>query len=286
VPDSDDRVSVTVAGSCGTSDYGYSGASADAREALERTNCYRNLMGLEPGVLHSVLDDATQSHADYMGRHDTITHYEDSSLSGYTGDAVWDRIETAGYPLAAGNSWSEVVAYGYGPTDAIDGWMETVYHRIPYTTPHWREAGYGQNGDYSSMSFVSPYPNGPRQAVIFPVDGQSDVPIDFNSDIEWPDPAPSHGVVGYPITLTVAAEDSSGGDNLYDLYVLDATLTDPSGREVDCIVSDPDDDDHLSNTAFMLPTSPLSRNTTYTATMVVEWDGIEETITATFTTES
>jgi hypothetical protein len=136
------------------------------------------------------------------------------------------------------------------------------------------------------MSFVSPYPNGPRQAVIFPVDGQSDVPIDFNSDIEWPDPAPSHGVVGYPITLTVAAEDSSGGDNLYDLYVLDATLTDPSGREVDCIVSDPDDDDHLSNTAFMLPTSPLSRNTTYTATMVVEWDGIEETITATFTTES
>ena len=62
------------------------------------------------------------------------------------------------------------------------------------------------------------------------------------------------------------------------------TLTDDSGREIDCIVSDPDDDEYLSNTAFMLPTSPMSRGTTYTATMVVEWDGIEETITATFTT--
>ena len=280
----DDRTAFTVDGSCGTPDYGYASPSADAREAIERTNCFRNLMGLEPGILHPVVDQATQAHADYMDRHDTITHYEESSKAGYTGDAVWDRLETAGYPLEPGNSWAEVVAYGYGPADAVDGWMETVYHRIPYTTPYWTEAGYGQNGLYSSMSFVSPYPNGPRTAVIYPVDGQRDVPVDFDSDIEWPDPAPDHGVVGYPITLTVAANSSSGGDNPYNLYVLDATLTDDSGREIDCIVSDPDDDEYLSNTAFMLPTSPMSRGTTYTATMVVEWDGIEETIRATFTT--
>ena len=280
----DGRTTFTVDDSCGTTDYGYASPSADAREAIERTNCFRNLMGLEPGVLHPVVDQATQAHADYMGRHDTISHYEEPTKAGYTGDAVWDRLETAGYPLEPGNSWAEVVAYGYGPADAIDGWMETVYHRIPYTTPYWREAGYGQNGQYSAMSFVSPYPNGPRTAVIYPVDGQRDVPLDFDSDIEWPDPAPDHGVVGYPITLTVAANRATDGDNPYGLYVLDATLTDETGREINCIVSDPDDDEYLSNTAFMLPLSPLSRGTTYTATMVVEWDGIEENISATFTT--
>ena len=136
------------------------------------------------------------------------------------------------------------------------------------------------------MSFVSPYPNGPRTAVIYPIDGQREVPIDFDSDTEWPDPAPSHGVVGYPVTVTVAAETAVGGYNPYALFIIEATLTDESGREIDCIVSDPDDDDYLNNTAFMLPISPLSPSTTYTAEMVIEWDGIEETIRSTFTTGS
>ena len=44
--------------------------------------------------------------------------------------------------------------------------------------------------------------------------------------------------------MTVAAETAVGGYNPYALFVIEATLTDESGREIDCIVSDPDDDDY------------------------------------------
>ena len=276
----------TVEDACGTSDYGYSNPTTDAKEGLARTNCFRNLMGLEPAVLHPILDAASQAHSDYMQTNDVLSHSEEPAQPGYTGDAVWDRIESAGYPLEGGRSWAEIISWGYTAADAVDGWVQTVYHRIPFTTPYIVEVGFGQTGSYSSMTFVSPYPNGSRTAVVYPIDGQRNVPIDFDSDTEWPDPAPSHGVVGYPVTVTVASNDAVDGNNYYGLYLLDATLVDESGAEIDCIVADPSEDEWLGNTAFMLPKAPLSRNTTYTATMVVEWGGAEETITARFTTES
>ena len=276
----------TVEEACETSDYGYGSPTPDAKEGLARTNCFRNLMGLEPAVLHPILDAASQAHSDYMQDNDILSHSEESSKPGYTGDAVWDRIESAGYPLEGGRSWAEIISWGYSAADAVDGWVQTVYHRIPFTTPYIVEVGFGQTGSYSSMTFVSPYPNGERTAVVYPIDGQRDVPIDFDSDSEWPDPAPSHGVVGYPVTVTVSSNSAAGGNNDYGLYLLDATLVDSNGTTVDCIVADPSEDEWLGNTAFMLPKAPLSRNTTYTATMVVEWGGVEETLTARFTTGS
>ena len=78
---------------CETEDFGYGSPSDDAKLGLDRTNCYRNLMALSHGVLDPLLDAATQSHAEYMATHNTMTHGEDSSKAGYTGDQVWDRIE-------------------------------------------------------------------------------------------------------------------------------------------------------------------------------------------------
>ena len=68
--------------SCDTLDPGHSSATDDAIEAIDRTNCYRNLMGIERGMLDADLDDASQIHADYMDRHDTLTHWEDPSKAG------------------------------------------------------------------------------------------------------------------------------------------------------------------------------------------------------------
>ena len=88
------------------------GSSDAALEALDRTNMYRATMNLEAGVLNPLLNKASQAHADYMACHDLITHQEDADNEGYTGEWVWDRMETAGYPLEPGRLWSEVVANG------------------------------------------------------------------------------------------------------------------------------------------------------------------------------
>ena len=264
---------------------GYGSATDDAVEAIDRTNCYRNLMGLSRGMLDPDLDAASQMHADYMDRHDTLTHWEDPSRPLYTGEWVWDRMEAAGYPVAPGQSWSEVVASGTTPAEAVDLWIGSVYHRIPFTMPYWLDAGFGQTGDFSSMSFVTPFPDGPRTAVMFPADGQDEVPTSFNSDTEVPDPAPSHGVVGYPVTVTaVASSVGSDWSNPYNVELVDAELVGPNGDLVDCLLSDPSTDDHLYVMATMLPVSPLQSESVYTATMTVRWGGSEETFVATFRT--
>ena len=275
----------SVDGACGTDTYGYGSPSRAAIEAIERTHCYRNLMGIEPGILDSDVDRASQSHADYMEGNDTLTHYEDPALPGYTGEWVWDRIETAGFDRAAGQSWAEVVSWGTSPEAAIDMWVGSVYHRIPFTMPYWLATGFGQAGDYSSMSFVTPYPDGPRTAVVFPVNGQTKVPPTFDSDTEWPDPAPDHGLVGYPISVTVAAPNiGPDGANPYGTVLVAASLTDDAGRALPVIELDPTGDDHMSVMVAIVPLDPLTALTTYTASMTVEWDGTEETFVTTFTT--
>jgi hypothetical protein len=94
-------------------------------------------------------------------------------------------------------------------------------------------------------------------------------------------------VVGYPITVTaVSTNVGSDWDNPYGVELVDGVLIGPDGSEIDCLLSDPSTDDHLSVMATMLPLAPLQRGTSYTATMTVHWDGSEETFVTTFITES
>ena len=259
--------------------------SAAATEAIERTNMYRSMMNIEAGTLDPLLNKASQAHADYMACHETITHQEDADDDGFSGEWVWDRMEAAGYPMEAGHLWSEVIAEGYSATEAIDGWVGSVYHRIPFTQPYWIEAGFGLTDRYAAMAIVTPYPDGPRTGVIYPVDGQTDVPIDFNSDWEIPDPDPERGIVGHPISVTVSAETSSGGiEDPYGLRLLEAVLSGPSGDEIAVVAVDPSDDSDLYTMAAMWPEEPLEPSTEYDAVMTVEWDGGQETFVTTFTT--
>ena len=54
------KPSSDVTAACETKTYGYTAPTASAQEALEQTNCYRNLMGLSRGKLNAQLDDAAQ----------------------------------------------------------------------------------------------------------------------------------------------------------------------------------------------------------------------------------
>jgi len=276
---------VTLEDACGTSEYGDDNASSAAKAALDRTNCYRNLLGLNPGLLDPALDEAAQSHADYMSRNNTVTHQQIAGTGGFTGEWVWDRFEAAGYPIQNGNSWGEVVAYGYeDPADAIDGWVETVYHRIPYTTPDWRELGYGQSGLYSAMGFVTRYPAQQSSAVLYPVQGQLDVPPTFQSDEEWPDPAPDHSLVGMPITVSVGAEDATNSQqNPYQLVLNEASLSGPDG-DLEFLALEPDNDSWLFNTIALVPVEPLQPGSRYEGMLDISWIGGDALLTVDFTT--
>jgi uncharacterized protein YkwD len=280
-------VPISVEEACGTDDYGYDTPSDDASSGLERTNCYRNLMGLDPTILEPHLDAAAQAHADFMHLHDTLGHTESEELEGYTGDHVWDRMDAAGYPRDSGQLWSEVVSRGFTPAEAIDNWMNTVYHREALTLATWYGCGFGQAGEYSSMAQVMAYPDLVRRAVVYPVDGQIDVPTTFNSNSETPDPAPDHWYVGSPVTVTVVDTDVSGSDhNIYQLQLEAAQLLGPDDTEVEVLVLSPVDDSDLGSMVALVPVTPLVPDTTYRAELTVTWTGQTETVTTEFTTAS
>jgi uncharacterized protein YkwD len=237
---------------CGTDVWGYEpgGPPDDAAQALDQVNCYRALLGLDPGVLHPQLDAAATAHAAYMDGQQVLAHEEDAQNEGFTGERVWDRIEKAGYD-AGDQHVTELVAVGPGPRGAIDLWMNSVYHREVLTMPTWDAMGFGSSGAYTALAAVYPDPEG---VVLYPADRQDDVPTRFDTDLESPDPLPDHGVVGSPLTVTGAS-------------VAAATLTGPEG-EVELLFIRPGADDDLDFMTAMLPVEPLSGSTEYT--LVVE----------------
>ena len=150
------RVS-SIDDACDALDPGYGSATDDAVEAIDRTNCYRNLMGLERGLLDPDLDAASQIHADYMDRHDTLTHWEDPSKALYTGEWVCDLKETAVYPVEPGQSWSgSSPGARHRPRPSISGSAaSTTASRSPCPTGLMPDS---VRPETSSMSFVTPSP--------------------------------------------------------------------------------------------------------------------------------
>ena len=277
---------VSVDDMCKTFDYGDDDASDDAKAGLERTNCYRRLMGLDAAELEPHLDIAAQKHAEYMATNNTLTHEEDKDADGYTGESVWDRADTAGYDLAYTTVMSHVVSQGYGPEAAVDGWMNSVYHRIPFTVPNVAGTGFGQQDRYSSMAFVTDYTSESAAAVLYPVDGQIDVPPSFNSDFEEPDPAPGASYVGPPITVTVSSKTAPGSDtNPFVLELVDASLSGPDG-DVELITLTPDTDEYVFQAIALVPSETLQPDADYDVSVDVTWTGGEQTLSATFHTAS
>ncbi len=282
--DADVIDTVVLDEACATDTYGYDTPSDDAIAALERTNCYRNLMGLEPASLEQRLDQAAQAHAEYMVNHG-LNHWQDPSHQDYTGEWAWDRAEAAGYGCM-NCSIGEVLAQGVSPDGAVDLWMNSVYHRVPFTQHGWTDAGFGSAGAFSAMTIVSPFPESEDRLVAYPVHGQLEVPTSFQSDSEWPDPAPGLSLVGYPVTVTVVSTTyaAASGVNPYDIELLEATFSGPDG-DVDHLQLEPASDDSLYYTVCLLPTSALEAGETYEVEVRVAWAGDnEETATTVFTT--
>lgn len=244
-----------------------SGESPPAEVAIAYANAYRALMGLPTGEVDPMVETAARSHVQYMARHGMLSHVEQRGAGGFTGESVKARVKAAGFSVKSA-SYFEVVSMGNSWIQAIDEWMNSVYHRLPFTVPVWTAVGFGEQGDFAEMTMVTPYPMaGP--ALLYPVDGQEYLPSVFDSDSEWPDPAPGRGLVGTPITLTRFGAE---------LELVSARL-DP---DVPLIVVEPND--LLRGMVAVLPEVPLAPGGTYTATLEVRVDGRLERHTSTFTT--
>ena len=122
--------------------------------------------------------------------------------TGFTGADVQTREVAAGYPQA--EAYTEVAtSFGNDPTDAVPSWIDTVFHRIPLLDPWTVDMGYGGATGCDAIDIGRGMSTAPTKTiVVYPYDGQTNVPPSW-SGLEGPEPpAPTGGFPSsYPINI-------------------------------------------------------------------------------------
>ncbi len=234
--------------------------------ALEQVNRYRAAAGLTAIAYDPALGAAAQAHAEYLAANPDQwardVHGEVPDAPGFTGRRPADRAARHGYRGGAG----EIIHFAGPAEKAVDGWMETLYHRLPLISPNTAEMGYGtgmsRDGRYVNVLNYGVAPADGPQEVAWPHPGQTDVPTGWDGR-EVPDPFRLHpgasGPVGYTITLTF-------GGQVRSLQLTEATLRGPEG-EAAALLFDPVTDDRLTDTVALIPAEPLLPHSRYTVQM-------------------
>jgi uncharacterized protein YkwD len=164
---------------------------------------------------------------------------------------------------------SDISIGDYEPTDAVDSWMATLYHRVPILEPHLQTIGFGcargrRQGWITVLNVTHGRASSARPAAIFfPAPDQIDVPLSFPNGGEEPNPIPEDkdGRAGYPITAFFPIREP--------LLEASGRLADSKGAPIRCWVStpeklaNPDFKAHQGNTVCLIPQGPLAANTTY-----------------------
>jgi uncharacterized protein YkwD len=256
-----------------------------AARVVRRLNAIRRQAELQPVELDDELSRGCRMHARYL-----VVNARRPEVRGMGAHAEIDTLPGAS-PEGAKTAKSSVIAIGdYEPSDAVDGWMSTLYHRIPVLEPGLRKVGFGaargaRLGWVTVVDISTGRDKSPRAgAVYWPVAGQTDVPLHFPPGGETPDPIPldKTGRAGYPITAFYP----------FQLPLMKSTgrLQDSQGRDVPCWFSSPEQPanpmfvKHQGTTVCLIPKEPLKPKETYRATFEGQIAGDAVTKSWTFTT--
>ncbi len=255
-------------------------ANSATRAGVERLNCHRDLMGLEPVYLDPVLSAAAQAHADYIAATEEYGHGQsDPGHPLFTGIDARERAEFQGIDIdMSAEALLEVVSFhsdGADPALSVDDWMDSVYHRAPLALPQLSAVGVGSADVFDVMELIAPWEGGDGvTSAVYPGDGMRGVPPSFDSDRESPDPAPDRGVVGYPVTVSFLVAEAGGGTNPYGVWLdYDWIWLDGPDGPVDITILEPESDDFLMRTVALVPHEELLPGSTYFAHVEAEVAG-------------
>lgn len=206
-------------------------ASPDQLLAAQGLEKLRAALGLPAASQHPALSQAAQLHAEFYVNHGAAyakaklsPHAQDSSFgSDFTGKDFGDRAAAAGY---GGQATGEVMAFSGSAPAALQGWLDTVYHRFPLIHPRTKEYGYGQAAKGNYQTEVMDIAESGAEAVplvVYPYPGQSHVPLSWNG-LEGPQPPPPP--TGYPSGPVITARFAQ------QVEVTAHSLRDAQGKEL------------------------------------------------------
>lgn len=224
--------------------------------ALNKLNYYRHLAGLDSVKLSDKLSDGCNKHAKYLVKNKNSpkvkgleAHKEYKTLAGFSKEG-----------MAAGKN--SVIHY-VKPTEAISGWINTFYHRVPLLQPNLKEIGIG----YCSIDTAYPVSiidcitglkgECTKEIVFYPNEKQKNVPTTMGPEI--PHPAGKEGEYGFPITVFFTKWQK--------IKKVTFRLSSATEKSIECFVSSPEKPATSFdqwNTICVIPKKKLKNNTEYT----------------------
>jgi uncharacterized protein YkwD len=279
---------------------GFSGQDASApavtnniaTDGLNWLNYRRAQVGMAALARNKQIDNAAQGHSDYQRINNVVTHEQTAGRQGFTGVRLQDRLAAANYVIGGSNAIGEVISAANKGTGfyMAEELITAIYHRFVIFEPVFKEAGAGSattsaGYSYFTADFAASNGFGPGLATgmlaVWPVSGQTQVPPNFFSDYEEPDPVPDINEVGYPVSVhtnltrrltvqsfTMRARGGTAG-NL-------ATRLLAQGQDANTTTT---------SAAAIVPLAPLAARTTYDVTFIGAIDGTAVSRTWSFTTK-
>ncbi|WP_338019401.1 CAP domain-containing protein [Paraburkholderia tagetis] len=222
---------------------------------------------------NTVLDQAAQAHAMYLGLNSVVTDTERAGQQGFTAVSYLDRAVHFGFPSSAIADGVSAAYYTttstsetqYGQT-LVNEWLSGVYHAPVLLTPitkigvgEYETAFNGSPEVWGSLTLADTSmqqltTSGP---ITFPCQGTTGVPP--KSYLENPTPPNTSGPWGTPVVVMGNATDT--------IVLTSGTMTDPSGNVINLqLLYSANDPNKLIQPyeAVAYPATPLAANTTYT----------------------
>jgi uncharacterized protein YkwD len=261
-------------------------------------NAIRKNAGAGALVQNSALDTAALNHTNYLINHNLVAdaayltsavsgvtptisggHYENSSLSAYSGTTPLARTTAAGY---SGASVNELISFGAASVTECSASIEnSVYHLVALISPFY-DLGLAYNAPNSGGSVCDielgistasgQYPPS-GSFVSYPANAQTGVPPKFYNQAESPVPAADLAFVGHPVVMSLYNQTNKsllGSDIVVSAFTLTGSsavasrVLAQSGVGASGITLTVDENISAPGILVLLPTSPLAANTTYT----------------------
>lgn len=262
-----------------------------ALDGFNWLNYRRAQLGLSVLTRNSRVDSAALGHSNYLRLNNTVSHDQTVGAPGFTGVNLTNRLSAVGYALTGGYAIGEVISAttntsGFYQAEEL---ITAIYHRFVMFEPVFREVGTGAStvpGGYTYFTADLTATNGlgagigAGRLVNYPVGNQTNVPINFFSDTESPDPVPNQNEVGYPIS--VHADSGRGGAGV---VVRSFTIAPRGGSALNTLLLSAANDQRTSSSAAaIIPLAPLRPGTIYDVSFDGTVDGVAAPRTWSFTT--
>lgn len=233
-----------------------------ATRALLAVNTARAQAGAMPLARTGALDTASSLHAQYdVATGQTQGNFQAKGNALFLGETPGDRVARA---AASARSQSvdrvaEVMALGETePERAVQGWLDSVYHRVLVLDLAAQYAGFGQQTSGPATTAVLDL-GGKREVANasgwFPASGATEVPTRCICD-DYAEATGKSGPFGYPVTLLLGQVRPQGMPTVARLSENDENGTGVVADVVDAY-----------GNPTLLPQQPLKPNTKYVVRM-------------------